>query len=280
MGGHYSKIYINKDQLNKTINSVVAKITVKQDVNVSFQQNMRITDSTILHCVPDLTQEMDINVTTIQEFTSNLTSELIESIKQNIDTQIDNQMEPRQGFLGGAQVTVTTTQMKDRIHNIVENTINIDYLNDQVKVVNTMQSKEYSNVTIDACPGYSENLKNAITSGNVDVINAVKQTCDTKQVCPMSQDFKAVVLSRQITNNLTDSIVNDTIVQDLDTKIKNTVKPVAEFMTAGGGLSCSSCCLICLLIIALALYYIWDSDTTKQGITTAGDVYKPMPMPN
>jgi len=279
LGAHYSDVKIDKEQINKTIQSVVAKVTVKQDVDATFQQMIRISNSKILHCVPDLTQKMDINVTTIQEFTSNLTTELIKSLQQNIDTQIDNQMEPRQSAFGGTQLTMTTTKMKDRIHNILENSISIDYLNEQVKRINALQSGDYSNVTIDACPGYEDNLNKAINSGSVPMLKAVKETCDTNQKCPMSQDFKAVVLSRQVSNSITEIITNDTVVQELNTNIKNTVKPVAEFMTAGGGLSCSSCCLICLLIIAVALYYMWDSDTTKQGITTAGNVYKPMPSP-
>lgn len=279
VGVHTSNMTIDKEELNKAVDSVVVKITTKQDENLSFTQNIRVNNGRFLHCVPDFNQSMDINVTTVQEFTSNLTSELIKKLKQTVDTQIDNKMAPKQTAFSGVQVTVTSTKMKDRTHNIIENLINIDYLNEQVKRVNASQTGQYSNTYIDACPGYDENLKLAIQSGKTEMVDSVRASCNTNQKCPLAQDFKAVILTRQIVNALTDAIVNDETIQNLNTQIKNDVKPVMEFATLGGGLSSCCCCVLCILIIAVTLYFMWDSDTTKQGITTAGNVYKPMPSP-
>ena len=253
MGGHNSKAQIDQTSLNKTVTNTMMKTQTSQSASANTVQVMKISDLKYKNCNLNISQNADISVTVIQQFSSEASSQLTSDVKQEIENQIKNKMAPHAEAFSPPQVTNTVSNLKTRVSNIIENNLTVENLNQQVATVNNYQEQDIKNITFDACPGYSENLRYAIETKDPTVIDAVRKICDTSKDCNISQNAKLTLLAQQVTDTLIKSITEDKKVQELTAELEQKVEPKSILMssTTGVVLIVLSICLV----IAAYLYF-------------------------
>ena len=246
MGGHNSKAQIDQTSLNKTVSNTMMKTQTSQTASANSVQVMKLRDLKYKNCSLNISQTADISVTVIQQFSSEAASQLTSDVKQEIANQLKNKMAPHAEAFSPPMVTNTVSNLKSRVENIIENNLTVENLNQQVLTVNNYQEEEIKNITFDACPGYSENIKYAIATGDASIVDAVRKMCDTSKDCTISQNAKLTVLAQQVTDTLIKSITEDTKVQELTAELEQVVKPTAILMskTTGIVLAVLSVCLV------------------------------------
>jgi hypothetical protein len=137
-----------------------------------------------------------------------------------------------------------------------------------VSAVNSYQLEDIKNVTFDACPGYSENLKYAIETKDPAVIDAIRKTCDTGKDCNISQNAKLTLLAQQVTDSLIKSITEDKKIQELASSLEQTVTPESKFISKTTGI------VLCVLSICLVIAFFLFVKMRTGGAAAA----PPMPI--
>jgi len=283
MGAHNSKARVDQVAVNKTVMSTIVKNQNEQSVNANVSQKMTLDNLDVKHCTLEIEQKADVSVQSVMQFSQAMASELLSKLKQEVDNQLTNKMKPQSELFAPPQITSTKSDIRSRVYNILENTINVENINKNIVAVNGLQEQDIKKVKIDKCPGYEDLMTAVANNGkyNSDQILAFTKTCDQSQPCKISQDIKLEIVASQITDSIVKSITDDEKVQQLGNKLENDVAPKslgASLFTPMVGYSSLGGC-ICCLILAVALYFIWNSDTTKQAVVVAGNVAKSMPPP-
>jgi len=276
MGAHNSKIRVDQTVINETVMQMMVKNENIQTTNVNVFQKMNLENVSIQNCAFEITQSADVSVKAVSQFSQAMTEELISKLEQEVDNQIDNKMKPETEFLAPPQITTTKSDLKSTVKNIIKNQVTVENINKNITNVNSLQEQDIKNLRIDKCPGYQATM--AIVAANTKLKDSTvaefRKSCDTSKVCKITQDIKMDVVAEQITESIVKAITNDEKVQDLSNKLENDVAPKAVGISAFVpfmGIGCFGCCC-CFLILAVALYFIWNSDTTKQAIVVGGNV--------
>lgn len=251
MGAHQSKSQIDQASLNKTVSNTMMKTQTSQSASANSVQVMKLSDLKYKNCSLNISQDAKIDVTVIQQFSSEAASQLTSDVKQEIENQLKNKMAPHAEAFSPPMVTNTVGNLKTRVENIIENNLTVENLNQQVATVNNYQEEDIKNVTFDACPGYSENIKYAIATGDASIVDAVRKMCDTTKDCTISQNAKLTLLAQQVTDTLIKSITEDKKVQELTAELEQVVKPSSVLMskTTGIVLIVLSICLVVALFL-------------------------------
>jgi hypothetical protein len=284
-GFHQSKTSVDKTTINKSISSTLVKNESKQSAAANSLQTMSISNVKMTHCKALITQDAKVSIDILQQISTENQAQLISDLKQKVSDHMETVMKPKSQMFSPAQVSVTVSKLKDRVENVIESTLSVENINSQIANANSLQEQDIRSLEIDACPGYEELMKYAVDTKDPNVIKEVRLACDTSQTCEISQSVRLNIVAQQLANNTVKALIEDTKIQELDTEIKNIIQPeaggLAQFAQsispALGVGSCSLC--LCCLILAVALYFIWNSDTTKQAVVVAGNVAKSMPPP-
>ena len=279
-GFNKSKSSMDKSIINKTIADNVFKNQNKQSANASAVQTMKLSNLDYKHCNLVIRQNANISIDVVQQISNESHDKLVADMKQKVNDHMETIMKPKSQLFSPPQISLTVSNLKSRVENVIENHLTVENINEQISQVNSYQDQDISGVKLDACPGYEDNIKFAIAGGDPEVIRAVNESCDTSKECEISQNVRVTILAQQLTSSLVKAITEDTKVQELDTEVKQKIEPeagglaqLAKFLTPSLGIGSCFCCL-CVLVIAIALFYIWNSDTTKHAINTGANVYK------
>jgi len=278
MGAHNSKAKVDQVAVNKTITDTIIKNQNEQSVNANVSQKMSIEGVNYKNCIFEINQDAEISIQSVQQFSQNMTSELLSKLKQEVDNQLTNKMKPQTELLAPPQVTNTKSDIKSRVYNILENTINVENINKNIIAVNAMQELDIKKLTVDKCPGHADLMIAIAANGHYtpEQIKAFSADCDSNQVCSINQGMKVDIVAQQITESIVKAITDDEKVQELGNKLENDIAPKAKGVSALTGLSAIYMFggALCCLIIIFGLYYIWNSDTTKHAINKGANVYK------
>ena len=269
MGGHNSKAQVDQIALNKTVSNTMMKTQTSQSASANSVQVMKLRDLKYKNCSLNISQNADITVTVVQQFSSEAASQLTSDVKQEIENQIKNKMAPHAEAFSPPQVTTTVSNLKSRVSNIIENNLTVENLNQQVATVNNYQEEDIKNITFDACPGYSENIKYAIASGDASIVDAVRKMCDTTKDCTISQNAKLTLLAQQVTDTLIKSITEDKKVQELTSELEQVVTPTSVLMSPTTGI------VLIVLSICLVIGFFLFVKMRSGG----GGAPPPMPYP-
>jgi hypothetical protein len=279
-GFNKSKSSIDKSTLNKTIADNVFKNQNKQSANASIVQTMKLNDLNYKHCNLVIRQNAKISIDVVQQISNEAHDQLIADLKQNVSDHMETIMKPKSQLFSPPQISLTVTNLKSRVENVIENHLTVENINEQISQVNSYQNEDISGVKLDACPDFEENVKAATATKDPEVIRAVNESCDTSKECEISQNVRVSILAQQLTSSLVKALTEDKKIQELDTEVKQKIEPeagglaqLAAYLTPSLGIGSCFCCL-CILVIAVALFYIWDSDTSKQAVVVAGNVAK------
>ena len=251
-----------------------------QTASANSVQTMSLNNVKMTHCKALITQDATVSINIVQQISTENHAQMIADLKQKVATHMETVMKPKSQLFSAPQVSVTVSNLKDRVENIIENKLSVDNINEQISKANNLQSQDISSLEVDACPGYDENMKYAIQGGNTEILKIVKDSCDTSQPCEISQNVRLSIVAQQLANNVVTALTEDTKVQELDTELKNIIEPeaggLAQVITSSGpALGIGSCfCCLCCLILAIALFFIWNSKTTEHAINVGANVYK------
>jgi len=269
-GFNSSKSSMDKQIINKTISENIFKNQNNQSASASVVQTMKLNDLDYKHCNLVIRQNAKVSIDVVQQISNDNQAQLISDLKQKVADHMETIMKPKSQLFSPPQVSITVTKLKERVENVIENHLTVENINEQISQVNSYQNEDISGVRLDACPGFEDNVKYAIATKDPEVIRAVNESCDTSKECEISQNVRVSILAQQLTSSLVKSITEDTKIQELDTEIKQTIEPeagglaqLAQYLTPAFGLGVCFCCL-CVLVIAVALFYIWDSQTTRE----------------
>jgi hypothetical protein len=279
-GFNKSKSSMDKKILNKTISDNMFKNQNKQSATASVTQTMKLSNLDYKHCNLVIKQDATVRIDVVQQVSNDERSQLISDLKQKVNDHMETVMKPKSQLFSPPQISTTVTNLKSRVENVIENHLTVENINEQISQVNSYQNEDISGIKLDACPGYEDNVQLAIATKDPEVIRAVNESCDTSKDCEISQNVRVTILAQQLTSSLVKAITEDTKVQELDTELKQKIEPeagglaqLAQYLTPSLGIGSCFCCL-CILVIAVALFYIWDSQTTRDAVVVAGNVAK------
>ena len=278
MGASNSKARIDQVSVNKTVMSTVVKNQNEQSVNANVSQKMSIDGVDFKNCTVEIEQTADVSVESVQQFSQAMTSELLSKLKQEVDNQLTNKMKPETEILAPPTLTATKSDIRSRVYNILENTVTVDNINKNILSVNGLQEQDINKLKVDKCPGHTDLMIAVAASGkyNENQIKAFNAGCDRNTICKIGQKIKLDIVASQITDSIVKSISEDEKVQQLATKLENDIAPVSKGASALTGLSAIYMFggAFCILILAVALYFIWNSDTSKKALNVGANVYK------
>lgn len=216
MGAGNSKqsvLDVDTSQLNKNMFEHITNTQTKQSTNITTIQAANISNVKNLSCDLDITQDAEIKLSIIQEFDSDSADKLRTVMNSSLDESIDKELKMESGALslsfGDNQSSIN--KIKNRINNIIETKITKDYLNEQINIINSIQTLGVSNVTFDPC-GYS-----LYPEGPPEW---VVKSCDKTKKCNISQTMLVDMFVEQLSTIIIKTIkedeqIND-IVQDLE----------------------------------------------------------------
>ena len=278
MGASNSKARIDQVAVNKTVMSTVLKNQNEQSVNANVSQKMTIDGVDFKNCTVEIEQTADVSVESVMQFSQSMTTELLSKLKQEVDNQLTNKMKPETELLAPPQVTNTKSDIRSRVYNILENTVNVENINKNIVAVNGLQEQDISKLKVDKCPGHNDLMIAVAASGkyNENQIKAFNEGCDRNTICKIGQKIKLDIVASQITDSIVKSITQDEKVQQLATKLENDIAPKAKGVSALTGLSAIYVFggALIFLILAVGLYFIWNSKTTAHAINVGANVYK------
>ena len=269
-GVNTSKTSVDKSVINKTISNNLFKNQNTQRAEASVVQIMRVNNVSYDHCALSIRQDATVSIDLIQQVSNENHAQMISDLKQKVAEHMETVMKPKSQLFSPPQVSVTVSKLKERVENVIENNLTVENINEQISRANKYTEADISNVKVDLCPGFEDNVRYAIETKDPEVIRAVNESCDINAQCEISQNVRVTIVAQQLADSLTKSLTEDSKIQELDTKLKNVIEPeagglaqLAQFLTPSFGLGSCFLCL-CLLVLVVGFFFVWDSQTTRE----------------
>jgi hypothetical protein len=258
MGGNQSKSSVQQTNefFNKQTNSFMSSLNQNVSATAGARQSVNLADTNFTGCRVNVSQGAQTTVTASGSLSSSNIQDLKSKLQNDAKTAIDNAAAQKSGFLAPsvANSASATTDLKNKVTNIIEN---------------TMSSSTVQNIVANA--------------QNNQKINAGKMvaTCDPKYRLPGEYDFnfdqnilqsvtaKGVAdaitnaLSDTITANTTDTAVKQTAKQETQ-GVNDLVDSVFKGLTGIWGIIAVIVCVICCGLLAFML-----SPAGQQATSTA-----------
>jgi hypothetical protein len=207
MGGNSSKSSVQQTNefFNKQTNSFMSSVSQNVSATAGARQSVNLADTNFTGCRVNVSQGAQTTLTASGTLKSQNVQDLKTKLQNDAKTAIDNAAAQKSGFLAPsvANSASATTDLKNKVTNIIEN---------------TMSSSTVQNIVANA--------------QNNQSINAGKMvaTCDPKYRLPGEYDFNfdqnilqsvtAKGIADALTNALSDTIATATT----DTAVKQTAK--------------------------------------------------------
>jgi hypothetical protein len=260
MGGNSSKSAVEQTNefFNKTTNNFMSSLNQTVQASGGTRQVANLSDSNFTNCRVNVSQGTTTNVTASGTLKSENIQDLKTKLQNDSKAAIDNAAAQKSGFLAPsiANSAEATTNLKNKVTNIIEN---------------TMQSSTVQNIV-------------ATALSNQD-INAAKMvaTCDPKYRAPGEYDFNfdqnilqsvtakgiadalTTALGDTITANTTDTTVKQTATQQTQ-GVNDLVDSIFKGLTGIYGIIALICCCVCIAVLIFML-----SPAGQQATTTAAN---------
>lgn len=248
MGGNSSKSSVQQTNefFNKQTNSFMSSLNQNVSASAGARQSINLADAQFTGCRVNASQGAQTTVTASGTLSSQNTQDLKTKLQNDSKAAIDNAAAQKSGFLAPsvANSASATTDLKNKVTNIIEN---------------TMSSSTVQNIIANAQNNQSINAGKMIA------------TCDPKYRLPGEYDYNfdqqilqsvtAKGIADAITNALSDTIATattDTAVKQTATQQTQGVNDLVDSIFKGLGsmygiIALIICCCCCAVLAFLML---------------------------
>ena len=267
MGGNSSKSAVQQTNefFNKQTNSFMSSVSQNVSATAGARQSVNLADTNFTGCRVNVSQGASTTLTASGTLKSQNVQDLKAKLQNDAKTAIDNAASQKSGFLAPsvANSASATTDLKNKVTNIIEN---------------TMSSSTVQNIVANA--------------QNNQSINAGKMvaTCDPKYRLPGEYDFNfdqnilqsvtakgiadalTTALSDTITQNTTDTAVKQTAKQETQ-GVNDLVDSVFKGLTGIWGIIA---CIVFIIIVGVAAFLLSPAgqDATRTAAKAGASMVK------
>jgi hypothetical protein len=267
MGGNQSKSSVQQTNefFNKQTNSFMSSVSQNVSATAGARQSVNLADTNFTGCRVNVSQGAQTTLTASGTLKSQNVQDLKTKLQNDAKTAIDNAASQKSGFLAPsiANSASATTDLKNKVTNIIEN---------------TMSSSTVQNIVANAQNNQSINAGKLVA------------TCDPKYRLPGEYDFNfdQNILQSVTAKGIADALTNalsDTITQNTtDTAVKQTAKQetqgvndlVDSVFKGMTGIWAIIACIVCIIIVGAAAFLLSPAgqDATRTAANAGASMAK------
>ena len=185
MGGNTSKSSVQQvnEFFNKTTNDFVSANSNEVSAANLNTQTISVARSKFKNCVVDITQTIQATTVSTGKMESKSIQDLTADLKNKAQAAIENAATQKNGFLNSsiANSTSATTNLKNNVTNIIENTMKSTNVQKVFSDARNIQDLDFSSIDMECAPAYripnqpdlviNQNLKSEVVAkGIADIL--------------------------------------------------------------------------------------------------------------
>jgi hypothetical protein len=255
MGGNTSKssVQVVNEFFNKQTSEFIVNNSQTVDATGILSQNIEFGSIKSKGCRIDFSQTIDASVSSTGQMSEANIQDLTTHLKNAASSEIDNAASQKNGFLTTAiaNSSEARTNLKNKVTNIIENTMSSTSVQNIFAKMNATQTAKYNDMDVECDPAYRNR-------GEFDFV--------------ASQHIKAQIVAKGVADKLTSALSTTIAENTVDNKVKQTASLQnlgLESMQAGI-ISSVVGCVICLLIMVGAFVLLGQSDAGQNVIRAKG----------
>lgn len=270
MGGSSSKssVQVTNEFFNKTINQFISDNS--QTVNASgiLSTTLKASNMKMRGCALRASQNIDATVTATGKLDQQDLTNLTEKLKTEAASAIDNAAAQNNGFLSTsiANNTEARTNLKNKVTNIIENTMKSSTVQQIVAKMNAKEDMDFSGLEAECYP----------------------ETCKIDPnlcVYTMDQNLKAEIVAKGISTKLTTALADTITENTADTSVKQTATQknagldeitgqLFGFLSAYKWVAIASIVMCCCIVLVLVggVAFLGQTDAGQNAIRTGSQV--------
>ena len=219
MGNTKSKVNIDVETLNKTVNDFITTNKTVTGASVQGKQTLDLSNSKY-YCELDVSQSMKLDVKTIQQFENRDNLDLIDKVMTTLDDQMKQKLDEKDGFLSIPNNKKTYEDAKQSVKTDLQNKITNTNINQIITNLGGGQVVNSSNIIVDPCG------KQLLDKPDISPVVAkiIADCMDKGNKCSFNQDMVITSASKQIGLNIFEALVDNKDVQNLQAKADQDVK--------------------------------------------------------
>lgn len=229
---------IENTVVNQTTFNVLNRTENVSSSKIISKQNLDINGATFICKKPKIMQIANLDVKVMSKFDGQDSANLVDSIMNDLDTTMDEELKQASGFLGigGGNEANMNTNIKTSVTNDLKKNITNELLNKLAAEIAVGQELKIQNLVVDPC-GMLAGIKIAeklMEEGKLsfkEFREASKDPCDA-ECGEIGQDVQIKFVSEQIGSKINETISENTTVQKLKQDI--TSKQEQEQQGIGG----------------------------------------------
>lgn len=267
-----SEILIDNSLINKAVVEVLNTNMSDAKQTAMTTQSINLSKAKITGCALDLTQTSAVNLQAMQNISSDVSSELVNTIQQNIAQQLDQQTQATAGFLSQPTAAQSIANVKTSLTNELGTSLSTENINKIIQKVNQTQTIEAESFTFDQCnsgllvtaPALAQTaigtaIASCITNpkpppcnvGQLTTSNLVATQITNTVMGVISNNEALQVLNQQITQNTSSESTG--LFQDLFNGIANVFSSIGGMYASSISLSCIICCCCCIILLVVGV---------------------------
>ena len=255
MGGNSSKSSVTQTNefFNKTTNSFVSENSQKVSASALNINSVNFRGSTFKGCRVAIRQAITSDVIATGQMSSQNIQDLTAKLKADASTAIDNAASQKNGFLAPsvANSASATTNVKNTVTNIIENTMSSKTVQDIFAHANNQNQADFSGLYYECDPQYK-------SPGACNADNA--EGCDLV----VDQNIKATVVAKGVADALTkalaSTIAENTVTSDVKQSATQENAGIAEAISAWfagiGMIGGIIALVVCVAIIGAVIFLL------------------------
>jgi hypothetical protein len=280
MGGNSSKSSVQQtnDFFNSVTNSFVSENSQKVSASQLNINKLNFQGASFKGCRVAIRQAIDSDTIATGQMTSQNIQDLTQKLKDSASSAIDNAASQKNGFLasGVANDTSATTNVKNTVTNIIQNTMSSKSVQDIFASASNKNDADFSGLTYECDPQFKSVGKcSADDSTGCDLV--VDQNIKSKLVAKGVADAITKALSNVITDNTTSANVAQTSTQTN----AGVSEAISAWFQGVGGIAAIIACVVCVLIVGLVIFLLspaGQSATTSIADAGASRLKGPLPI--
>ena len=273
MGGNSSKSSVQQTNefFNKTTNSFVSENSQQVQASSLNSQNMDFSGAKFPKCKAAFIQSINSTVVASGQMTTQNINDLSAKLQNDAKTAIDNAAAQKSGFLAPsvANSASATTDLKNKVTNIIENTMKSSTVQNIFANANNIQNITAPKLNYECDPAYrTPGPCSSKDQSGCDFV--ADQNIVSNVTAKGVADALTKALTSVITENTTDTAVKQTAKQETQ-GVNDLVDSVFKGLTGIWGIIA---CIVCIIIIGAAAFLLSPAgQNATRTAATAGANY-------
>ena len=274
MGGNTSKSAVQQTNefFNKTTNSFMSSNSQQVQASSLNSQNMDFSGAEFVKCKAAFIQSINSTVVASGQMTTQNINDLTAKLKNDAQTQIDNAASQKSGFLAPsvANSASATTDLKNKVTNIIENTMKSETVQKIFANANNIQNLASPKLKYECDPAYR--TPGACSSKDQTGCDFVADQNIVSNVTAKGvADALTKALTSVIAENTTDTAVKQTAKQETQ-GVNDLVDSVFKGLTGIWGIIAL---VVCVLICGALIFLLSPAgqNATRTAANTAASRY-------